>query len=95
MKQTPSRQRFDIVNLNAEKRKFLFDTQYNPQFVYSEPIETGYLNRYGEVETLYLPAVKNILDTVLKEFGSEKEYIQASEGERFEARPSRHPSLFQ
>lgn len=69
----------DIVNMETEKRKFLFDQKYNPQFAYDEEVADEQLLRYGPVSGEYLPLAERILQTVVKKFGSEENFI-AQEG---------------
>lgn len=80
MKQVSAKINMNIVNLNSEKRKFLFDPFYNPQFIYDEDIDPARLVKHGEVSGEYLALATKILDTVIKKFGSEESFITESEG---------------
>lgn len=70
------------INKQEEKRKFFFDTQYNPQFAYPERIVRQELEeKFGSISDEFLPQAQSILDTVIKEWGSESAYLLEAEGE--------------
>lgn len=79
MNDSHAKSSINITNLESEKRKFLFDQQYNPQFNYENEIPEKKLQKYGSVSGEYLPLAERILQTVIKKFGSEEEFI-AQEG---------------
>ena len=66
-------------NVDAEKAKFFFDTEYNPQFTYSENFDPALLTQWGTTEDEYLDKVEEILNTVITTWETESAYI-ASEG---------------
>lgn len=68
------------LNLDSEKKKFLFDPNYNPQFAYLETPTEEELGRYGTVSNEYMKEAESILDTVIKKFGSETEFLDKAEG---------------
>lgn len=72
-------QKITPVNLDAEKTKFFFDTEYNPQFIYKEEFNPDVLTEWGQPDDTYLDLVENILNTVLKKWETETAFI-ASEG---------------
>jgi len=50
------------INLLEEKEKFFADQTYNPQFIFTEPIDQDTLYRYGLPKKEYLDLAKEILD---------------------------------
>lgn len=69
--------RLEISNLEREKRKFLFDPNYNPQFSYQdEPPTPQQLHKYGAVSPDLLPLAERILNTVLKEYENEESFVE-------------------
>lgn len=67
----------EITNLEQEKRKFLFDPKYNPQFEYAGEVPTAQkLSRYGVVTGEHLPLAEKILHSVLKEYGTEEKFVE-------------------
>lgn len=74
-------QKVNPINKDIEKKKFLFDPLYNPQFEYPEEISEQEFAKYGAVASdRYVPQAKHILDTVIKKYGSESKYIEEVEG---------------
>lgn len=74
-------QKVNPINKEIEKKKFLFDPLYNPQFEYPEEISEQEFAKYGAVASdRYVPQAKHILDTVIKKYGSESKYIEEVEG---------------
>lgn len=73
-------QRINPLNKESEKRKFLFDTNYNPQFTYINEISSAELETYGKVSTTHLETAKRIIDTVIKTWKTESEFLTAAEG---------------
>ncbi len=67
-------------NLAAEKRKFLFDPKYNPQFEYPGEIDLAEWNQYGPVADQYLVAAKQIIDAVIHRWGQEEKYLDETGG---------------
>lgn len=68
------------VNKEVERQKFLFDQLYNPQFEYAYEFTTQELNKFGEVSNEFLVQAKNIIDTVIKKYGSEDAFLDQVEG---------------
>jgi hypothetical protein len=64
-------------NLEAEKRKFLFDPLYNPQFVYTAPVS---LDANSPIEETYVAKCQAILQSINKQFGSHEAYQEATRG---------------
>lgn len=83
MKLNTNARTMEITNLEQEKRKFQFDPKYNPQFEYANDVAENEkrLNRFPSVSDKYLPLAEKILQTVIKEFGSEEAFI-AEEGKQ-------------
>jgi hypothetical protein len=50
------------INYLEEKARFLDDPTYDPQFVYSEPIDPKELNTYGQTKQSYCDLAQEILD---------------------------------
>lgn len=68
------------LNLQEEKKKFLFDPNYNPQFVYEEPITQQQLYRHGPFGGELTIQAKVICDTVIKKWGTESKFLDETEG---------------
>lgn len=69
------------LNLGEEKKKFLFDTNYNPQFIYEKDITAEFLyDQYGRFDGELSQKALWIVESVLKKWGSESEYLNAVEG---------------
>lgn len=68
------------TNVETEKEKFFFDQNYNPQFEYPEEISDKELLSYGEVSEEFLPQAKWVIDTVIKKYGSEMNFLEETEG---------------
>lgn len=68
------------LNLEEEKQKFFFDPSYNPQFEYPEKIPAESLLRHGEIDNQYFKQAVKILDTVVKDYGSELEFQEKENG---------------
>lgn len=68
------------MNQEEEKRKFFFDPEYNPQFKYAAVISEAELVEYGSPSDEYLPEAKRIIETVIKQWGTESAYLEKSEG---------------
>ncbi|HSW89570.1 MAG TPA: tyrosine/phenylalanine carboxypeptidase domain-containing protein [Patescibacteria group bacterium] len=73
-------QKINPINKEAEKKKFFFDPNYNPQFIYPEPITKEELLHYGPIEDTYLAKAEHILNTVLKKYGTETKYLEETGG---------------
>ncbi|HAV15023.1 MAG TPA: hypothetical protein DCX25_01720 [Candidatus Pacebacteria bacterium] len=73
---------YDLIPLNIEeeKRKFLFDPQYNPQFRYERVMNETEAQKYGKISNEYLPQATHILDTVMKKWGNEQEFLEEVKG---------------
>lgn len=69
------------LNKAEEKKKFFFDSLYNPQFIYSARISDRDKGQYGEVSDEFLPKAEKILQTVLKKWGNESVFLAEAEGE--------------
>lgn len=69
------------INKEKEKEKFFFDANYNPQFVYAQRIREEDLQRFGAVSDEYLKQATNIVDTVIKKWGTESAFLAQAEGE--------------
>ena len=65
------------INKEEERLKFLFDSQYNPQFEYVEKIRPDEYSYYGHISDRYVDIAKSIMDAVVKKYGSEEEFIKA------------------
>lgn len=69
------------LNLAEEKKKFFFDPNYNPQFVYEQPIPEQYLTeKYGEFGGELMQKAKEICDSVIADYSKESSYLDAVEG---------------
>ena len=68
------------INTAQEKRKFLFDPEYNPQFEYEDEIEEEDLLFHGEASEALLPTAKYILNKVHKQWSDEEAYMAETEG---------------
>lgn len=68
------------INKEEEKKKFLFDPLYNPQFEYEYEFTTQELNKFGDLSDKYLTQAKSILDAVIKKYGSETKFLDEVEG---------------
>lgn len=73
-------QRLTPINVDQEKRKFLFDPEYNPQFEYEDEIDEETLTIYGEVNEDLLSTAKYILNKVQKQWPDSEEYFAQTEG---------------
>ncbi len=73
-------QQIQPLNVEDEKRKFLFDALYNPQFEYDEPVPAEKLLRHGQIHEDYLPLATKILDTVIAKYGKESNYLEEAKG---------------
>jgi hypothetical protein len=73
-------QKINPINKEEEKKKFLFDPLYNPQFEYAEEITPEELNKYGPVSSEYLDLAKSIIDKVMAKYGNESKYLEEVEG---------------
>lgn len=74
-------QKITPLNVQEEKRKFYFDSQYNPQFEYEEEVSLDEWMRYGPISSEFLPTAKRIIESVIKDFGTESQYLEQTEGE--------------
>lgn len=74
-------QRLNPINKMEEKRRFFFDVQYNPQFVYEKPVPQSELNRYGEVSAEYLKIAREILNAVIGKWKTEAAFLEEVEGQ--------------
>lgn len=68
------------INLESEKEKFLFDQNYNPQFEYPEDVSEEDLLSYGEVSDEFLSQAKWVIDTVIKKYETELNFLDETEG---------------
>ena len=68
------------TNLEDEKRKFLFDENYNPQFEYAQEIPESVLTKYGDVSSEHLQFAINTLEHVKKNWKTEGAYLDDVEG---------------
>lgn len=66
------------INKEGEKRKFFFDPNYNPQFIYQEQVLPHDLLFYGEIQDTYLNAAQKVLDFITKAYGSHQTYVESS-----------------
>ena len=73
-------QKLNPVNKMEEKRKFFFDVQYNPQFVYAKNLDSDELSKYGEVSAEYVNVARSILDVVISKWKSEEAFLEEIEG---------------
>lgn len=55
-------QRLIPLNLESEKKKFFFDPNYNPQFVYKDKITSEELQKYVTVSNEYLSVADKIIE---------------------------------
>lgn len=69
-----------ITNMDSERRKFLFDPFYNPQFLYKDEVSPEKMARHGVVSDEHLETAERILNTVIKKYESEENFISSSEG---------------
>lgn len=77
----PLTQKLTPINVEAEKQKFLFDQEYNPQFEYAEEFEAEDLLQHGQASDEYIATARFILSKVLKNWPDDETYIQETEGE--------------
>lgn len=77
-------QKITPINTDQERKKFLFDPNYNPQFVYESPITQKDLLRFGEVSSEYLDTAMKIMKKVIDKWGTESNYLREMEGELME-----------
>ncbi|MEO8581606.1 MAG: tyrosine/phenylalanine carboxypeptidase domain-containing protein [Patescibacteria group bacterium] len=68
------------VNKEEEKKKFLFDQQYNPQFKYDHEFTVQEYEKFGQISDQYLKQAKSIIDSVIKKYGSERKFLEEVEG---------------
>jgi len=68
------------LNKDQEKIKFLFDPQYNPQFVYDQHLTARDKEKFGPVSQKYIKHALHILSTVIKIYGSESVFLDQVEG---------------
>ena len=80
MNQTPIIQKLMPTNLEIEKRKWLFDHDYNPQFEYEEDVDDDDLTRHGEVSEEYVSTARYILSKILKTWPDDEAYLSETEG---------------
>ncbi len=73
-------QKLTPTNMEAEKRKWLFDHEYNPQFEYEESFSEEDLDHYGEASDEYLGVARGILSKVMKTWGDDTTYLSETEG---------------
>lgn len=69
------------ANKEEEKKKFLFDPLYNPQFEYEYEFSQEEYERFGAITDQFLDVSKHILDSVIKKYGSEDNFLEEAEGE--------------
>jgi len=74
-------QRFNPINKEEQREKFLFDPYYNPQFKYDDGISDEELSKYGQISDEYQDVALHILQSVIKKYGSESQYLRQVEGE--------------
>lgn len=67
-------------NLQQEKRKFLFDPEYNPQFEYEDDFDEDDLVSHGEVSDELLSTAKYILNKVAKQWPDDATFVAETEG---------------
>ncbi|HZZ98824.1 MAG TPA: tyrosine/phenylalanine carboxypeptidase domain-containing protein [Candidatus Saccharimonadia bacterium] len=77
-------QSLNPLNRDTEKRKFMFDPLYNPQFLYQQRIEDSDLRRYGVASKKYMDIAESILKNTIKKFETESEFLKQAEGELLE-----------
>lgn len=77
-------QKINPINKEQEKKKFLFDPLYNPQFEYEEEIDPDEYDKFGSISDRYLSEATFILDSLIKKFGTEQKYLDEVEGEVME-----------
>jgi hypothetical protein len=68
------------TNIEAEKRKWLFDPEYNPQFEYESEFDDDDLTFHGEASDEYLATARSILSKVLKNWPNDETYLAETEG---------------
>lgn len=73
-------QKVNPINKDSEKKKFLFDPLYNPQFEYEEEIEEEELLKYGAVSFDHFELAKTIIDKVIAKYETESKYLEEVEG---------------
>lgn len=72
---------FFPINLQEEKKKFFFDPDYNPQFIFEEPIPDKVLyGKYGQFGGELAEKALFILNAVIQKWGSESAYLDDVEG---------------
>ncbi len=71
---------FVPLNLTEEKKKFFFDPNYNPQFIYEQDIPDSVLYRHGTFGGELSDKAKIICDTVIKKWGTQSKYLDEVEG---------------
>ncbi len=76
----PFLQKLVPTNLEEEKRKFFFDTKYNPQFEYPENIDLDEWQKHGPIDTELIPMAQSILDGIIRKWGNESTYLHGTEG---------------
>ena len=70
--------RMTPINLLEEKAKFFDNNDYNPQFIYRQPIPERLLNRYGKIDSTYLELAKQIVKKAY--FNRNQQDIKMTEG---------------
>ncbi|MBI5151694.1 MAG: DUF1704 domain-containing protein [Candidatus Pacebacteria bacterium] len=68
------------LNKEEEKQKFLFDKQYNPQFVYEKTMDPKMMRKYGSISDEYLPLALSILKKGVEIRGEEESFLELVEG---------------
>lgn len=69
------------INKEEERKKFLFDQSYNPQFEYEHEFTQEQYYQFGQISDRHVDQALSIMDTVMKKFGSEDSYLDEVEGE--------------
>lgn len=69
-------QKINPLNKEEEKKKFFFDPNYNPQFVYAEKITPKELLKYSAISSEYLPTAIKILEHIKKKYESHEKYLE-------------------
>lgn len=72
------------LNLEEEKKKFFFDTLYNPQFVYEQAVPETYLFRFGPASNSLGERAKAICDKVIKKWETDSNFLEKVEGRPLE-----------
>lgn len=80
MSETSVVQKLLPLNIESEKRKWLFDHDYNPQFEYEEEFDDEDLTFHGEASDEYLATARFILSKVLKTWPDDESYLVETEG---------------